>query len=482
MQVRGLRITKKFKGEFIMNKKIIIAIAVVLVLAISVGLAYPSIRSFVIRRDPVNHLMYSFDKISQETSVQTSSVMGVRLNKEESLEMGIFEFSSDEEAMFNFVNSLLENLTFVTNEAFELDTADGKLNFRGSANLDMKYAGSSMLDFEFVFEQWEWLMKSEILHSQPFLMDINEILNEAIDFSVDGVTNINIDEYIGIVTDTNTQEWKNFEKNLPIYEAYLREFIEPRLVEKGKNVIMINSDTGEEIDVVQYEIAFNMTEYYDFIAVLLREAETDVELKALAKNTAVRLLEHALETKDYEVFGITTEEVQTALDDINNEWGTKWDEGLALMIESMDDAQEMFEMPGMQVSDYAYLVSIDRKDRVRQIAIDMNLGFMSINAVATYEAFGKDVVIKSVDQFENPVDVQQFIDDPVIGTEVGAEVATNFVSNFFSSEAFTTLIADVKEKSHMLPAEEREAMVQGIDMGLMQVNMMLPMLLQQMGM
>jgi hypothetical protein len=136
-------------------------------------------------------------------------------------------------------------------------------------------------------------------------------------------------------------------------------------------------------------------------------------------------------------------------------------------------------MPEMS---YTYLISIDSSDRIRRIEADMNLGFMSMNLVSTVTAFGENVEIKSVLENENMIKVHQLIDDPIMGAEVGTEVATNFVSNFFSSEGFTTLLNDVKENSNMLPAEERDMITQSLDMMLMQIDMMLPILLQQMGM
>lgn len=157
------------------SRKIILAMAVVFILLLVVSLAAPAIKSNVIRMDPVNHLMYSVNKTSQETSVQTSSTIGMKLNKEGLLEMGIFEFSADEEAMFDFANSLLENLTFVVDESLEVNTTDGKLNFRGDSSFDMKYSGHSLLNYELVIDQWDWLIKSELMHSQPFLIDVNKI-------------------------------------------------------------------------------------------------------------------------------------------------------------------------------------------------------------------------------------------------------------------------------------------------------------------
>ena len=471
------------------SRKIILAMAVVFILLLVVSLAAPAIKSNVIRMDPVNHLMYSVNKTSQETSAQTSSTIGMKLNKEELLEMGIFEFSADEEAMFDFANSLLENLTFVVDESLEVNTTDGKLNFRGDSSFDMKYSGHSLLNYELVIDQWDWLIKSELMHSQPFLIDVNKIANKLFDYSIDGINDINVDEYISMLTDTTTQEWRAFENNLPIYKTHLRTFIEPRLVEKGEGPIVLETHEtqrsfGETIihDGIHYEISFSVKEYYDFYEVLVREAKTDEKLKALVQATAARVLDHVIETKDYEVFGLTTEEMQTALDRTDNDWDKWWNESFDQMIESFDMMQEAFIMPEMPEMSYTYLISIDSSDRIRRIEADMNLGFMSMNLVSTVTAFGENVEIKSVLENENMIKVHQLIDDPIMGAEVGTEVATNFVSNFFSSEGFTTLLNDVKENSNMLPAEERDMITQSLDMMLMQIDMMLPILLQQMGM
>ncbi|MGV8146136.1 MAG: hypothetical protein ACLKAK_06015 [Alkaliphilus sp.] len=470
------------------SRKIILAMAVVFILLLVVSLAAPAIKSFVIRMDPVNHLMYSARKTSHETSVQTSSVMGMRLNKEESLEMGMFEFSTDEEAMFNFTNSLLENLTFVVDESLEANTTDGKLNFRGDSSFDMKYSGHSLFNYELVVDQWNWLIKSELMHSQPFLIDINKIANQVFGYSLDGINEIDIDAYVSILADTSTQEWKAFKKNLPIYKTHLRTFIEPRLVEKSEGHIVVETHEtqggfGERLilDWIHYEISFDVKEYYDFHEVLVREAEEDEKLKVLVQATATKLIEHAIETKDYEVFGLTTEEMQMKLDNIENDWNSLWDEGFAQMIESFDIIQEALAMPEMPLMTYTYLISIDSSDRIRRIALDMNLGFMNVDIVTTIKGFGKDVVIKSVEEYENAIEVHQLIDDHDRAAKLGVEVATNFVSNFFSSEGFAMLLSDVKEKSNTLPAEERDMIIQSIDMGLMQIDMMLPMLLQQMG-
>ncbi|MBN4051049.1 MAG: hypothetical protein COA82_02620 [Alkaliphilus sp.] len=472
------------------SRKVILAMAVVFTLLLVVSLAAPAIKSNVIRMDPVNHLMYSFTKTSQETSVQTSSTIGMKLNKEGLLGMGIFEFSADEEAMFDFANSLLENLTFVVDEAFEINTTDGQLNFRGDTSFDMKYSGKSLLNYELVIDQWNWLLKSELMHSQPFLLDINKILNQVFDYSLDGVNEININEYKNILLDTSTQEWKDFEKSLPVYETHLRAFIEPRLVEKGEtHIVMETHNTATRFSEtiiadpgIKYEISFDLEEYYEFYAIILREAETDAELKELIRVTAIRFLEHAIETKDYELFALTTEEMQTALNKFNNEWDTSWDEAFVLILESVDMMQESTNMAGMPVVNYTYGIYIDSSDRIRRIDVDMNLGFMSMDVVVVVKAFGENVEIKSVLENENAIEVHQLIENPVMGAELGAEVATNFVSNFFSSEGFAMLLNDVKENSNMLPEEERDMITQSIDMMLMQIDMMLPMLLQQMGM
>ena len=421
--------------------------------------------------------------VHKTKSHPSSTVIGMRLNKEETLEMGIFQSSTDEEAMINFANSLLENLTLVMKETFELDIKGGNLDFKGNLNLDLKYSANSMLDFDFVFEQWNWLIKSEMIHSQPFLGNIDRIVNEATGFSLTEFTEITMKAYLNILTDTtNTQEWQDFEKNLPVYKEHLRAFIEPRLVEKGKNSITTNSADGKEIDVIRYEISFSMADYYEFYVKLLREAKKDAELKILTKNVLVKVLEQAMETKDYEIFDITTREIQTLLDHINNNWDMVWDEGFEDMLETFTDMEEMLVMSEMSAMSYVYLISIDSQNRIRQITTDMNLGFMSVSMVSTTEAFGRDVELKSIEQYGNAINVRRLINNPLMADEIGEEIATNFLANFSNSKAFIALLNDARENANMLPAEEREMMIQSINMGLMEIDNLLPMLLWQMGM
>lgn len=109
------------------------------------------------------------------------------------------------------------------------------------------------------------------------------------DYSIDGINEVNIDEYISMLTDTTTQEWRAFEKNLPIYETHLRTFIEPRLVEKGEGPIVLETHEtqrsfGETIihDGIHYETSFSVKEYYDFYEVLVREAKTASQLFLIA--------------------------------------------------------------------------------------------------------------------------------------------------------------------------------------------------------
>ncbi len=93
-----------------MNKKALIAIIVVVGVLAAGTLGFTVVKDILIKRDPVNHLLYSMTKSSYEAvDASYSGKIGV---EKDMLTESFTYFVDEPEAMAEFVSSLISEVTF----------------------------------------------------------------------------------------------------------------------------------------------------------------------------------------------------------------------------------------------------------------------------------------------------------------------------------------------------------------------------------
>lgn len=453
-----------------MKKSYIIAIVAVVLIA-AIAFAAPSIMGMFAKMDPADHLAYAFMQSNDVKATNATMEMTMSLDKDAALELGILEGSEDPEAMANYVNSILENVTV------EYDMTVASDEKQMPTYLDYKfgalYKEKELIMLDMVFEPWTFAIGSEQLYDKNFAFDIQDALEQALNEENIDMEDIDLDKYMAIILDDSDDLYKTAMDNTEAYETLIMDYLKANIValDDGTLTIDYNGKT-EDVKVSKYQLPLDMQTYMAKLQELITIYKNDTHMQALVKDRVFKVVNTFIESGDYALVGMELAEVE----EMRAELEANYDTEMAMMLDEMINVYgsadaDMAEM-GMDIT-YNMIFSIDQDNMLRGMEMDVLSGFIRMNQVVTYNAFDDDVVIGTIST-DNSVDLMALAEDEAMAMEISQEVMGNAFTNILSGEAFNTLMTDMEVNAEMLPETERAQVVEGIQ-GTLQ---MLPFLLQ----
>ncbi len=461
-----------------MNKKIMFAILGVLVVGIVALVTYPVVKDYMITKDPINHIMYSSVKTGEEKNVSATVSVKAELDEKLAVERGIFDYSSESpEDMAKFANALLKNFEILYN--LNMITDDDESVFKVDADLGMNYSGKNLINGQIKIKPWEAVIKVPEFYDKPFYIDINEAMKqEGLEFSLE---DIDIKAYLDLIQKEDDL-YKAVAENYEPYKDVIYNYLDGKVEKLDDNTATLNANGEQkEIKVTKYKINLNILEIYDLYGDLLKIAKDDEAVKALVVSRVGEFKNLVIKNKDYEKVGLTEEEFNEGMKEVEDQIVNNWDEGIENIITELKAIPSMPEMAALKNFDTSYVMAIDKDHMIRQVELGMQTEFIKMTEVVSYNAFGNDVKVNMEENNDDKVDVLKLAEDEAKAQQIVQEVISNIGSELLGGEAVATLVSDIKTESKVLPANESEEIINSIDMMLNQAQMFLPFMIQGMG-
>ena len=435
-----------------MNKKQLIAIAVVVGVIATGLIGFTVIKNIMIKGDPFNHLFYSMTQ-NQYDSVEARIEGNLEVD-ESMLQNSLAYFTADPEAMAKFVSSVLNeiNVSGDIKMAYDLKAKSIFL----SENIHLNYADKKMLSFGVGYDGEQMLLSSETFTDKMFHLTKQDTFDLIETYGGVDLSEIDFDKYIDVFDMENDPEYKAVLKNYKSYEEILRE----KLVglQKGEPMQVTLAD-GKSVKCDTITLEMTIDEMTTLYIALLNEARFDDSVKALAKTKANELLTIMLESKDYEKLGMQEADLTTAIEELNNGFDDAWDKGIDEMIRTYQEMQYELQQASVEPFKYKFVVAIDSKYNFRMVEYSTNLMGVSMNQTIYYDRFDLASDLSLEVDPSKTISIKQMADDAAYAEETATALLEESVNRFMDGEALTYFMSDLEEKASALPEAEANAIV-----------------------
>lgn len=463
------------------KNKLPIFILGALVVVIALFFALPAIKNSALTKDPVKHIMYAFMKTQQEQSVSSTLIMNGRVDDQaENVESHFENFSTNPQSLIQYINALADNFTL------RIDSnviASEENLFNGDFTAKIKYQDKNFLTLIGSINPWDVVFESPELYSKPMYVDINQVAQQ--EMAID-LNSLDILGYMNILREED-ELYKKLLDNAQPYQDIIYNFLKDR-VEKlpGGSINLYPDEKNESITVYNYKLNLSdmqMSEISDLYIQLLEQAKKDANIKALVLDRTDKIINKVIADKDYEKFGATEEEFQSATSDfrksLDEDFEKSIDDSIAGLRQMSEDvATQDIMMPEITLS-------VDKEHRVRQIRMSYAIPApdvppLMLSQIVTYNAFGSDVVIAPPLPKDglNLYELSSMAEPP---KDLFKEVGGNLTSKILSGEAIEALLKDAQDKKDILPESERDAIANGLSEGIDQIKGSISFLLMIMG-
>jgi len=433
-----------------MNKKVLIAI-VVAVAVIAVGaIGFTVVKGVIIKSNPVNYLLYSTTQNNYEAVDMSFS--GTFNIEEESLSSMLSLYSADPEAMAKFVSSMLDNVSMDGSVKWMMDNKDK--TFYLSEKASFNYADQSLFSFGGSLSNDQLRIGSETLMDKSFVMTKDELFDLIKQEGDIDLSQINYDKYIDLLDMEKDPLYKAFVKDIENYIDIARVALDPMVKGEDKEVTLSDGKTIK-CDVLELSISYEdmLRTYID----LMTEAKSDVELKALVKGKMIEALNLMITSEDYLLLQIESEEITAAIQELETNFDATWISSIDELIYVYQDMQ--YQTASLVTEPMSYSFAIDSKYNLRQVVTSVNTMGIGVYQTMTYNAYGKDVKMDEVSESDETISIMEMVNDPEYATTVGTELVDQGLTNIIEGEALSLLMADLEEKSSVLPADEQQVIV-----------------------
>ena len=452
-----------------MNKKSIIAIAVVVVCILAGGIGYPMVKNYMIKKDPVNYLLYA--STQNKSDAVDASMTGSFSMDDESLSQMTAYMSSDPEAMSSFVKGLVEELNFNGRIKFGTDLDNKKINFY--ENVGIQYGQNKLLSLELGYIDEQLFYRMPEVYNKAFVLSKSELFDLIKEEQDIDLSQISWDKYLDLLELKDDADYQAILKDKSKYEEILRLFLAD-LKANGKTDVTLDDGTVLKCDVLETDINFD--QMVDLYIQLFKTVKEDQNIKTLVKKKALEALNIVLETEDYKLMMLEESDVKDAIESVDTDFDANWNDMLDELIKTYEDIQADPTLTQSMDINYHMAFAIDKKYNVRQYKLKADANGVLIDETVTYNAYGSDVKFDETFSADEKVAVKDMILDPDYTEEIRKDVIKNGLSTFLSSEAFTTTVKDIKEKAAVLPEEESQQIIESLDYVLDNQEMIINML------
>lgn len=439
-----------------MNKKALIAILVVVGVLAAGTLGFTVVKDILIKRDPVNHLLYSMKK-SNADAVDASYSGKIGVEKDMLTESFTY-FVDEPEAMAEFVSSLISEVTFSGDIVMKADLKKKEMFLLETVNIN--YSDEPLLQMGMSLDGEQMAISSETLYDKSFVMskqDLFDMIKEKNDIDLNEV---DFDKYIDVLDMAKDPLFKKFLKESKAYEDIIRDALKD-LENEGDTTVLLKDGKEVKCDVLSLEIS--MDDMYDIYLDVAEEARDDQHLKALVEAKVLEMLNLFLESEDYALLGVAEEDVNQMIQDIESEFDTYWEDAMDEFISSFEMVQS--DLAYTMGTDFTYEVevAIDSKYRIRQMIASTDMMGITMEQKVVYNAYGDDVKTKDLALADESVNIVDLIEDPVKAEEVGLDVVDQGLTNIIEGEALSKLMADLETKSEVLSETNRQSILDLVD-------------------
>lgn len=439
-----------------MNKKVIVAIVLAIVLATTAAFAYPMIRAEMIKKDPVDYLLYASSN-SQSKALDLSYEVSVDVEGDILDQMATS--SEDPEAMKTFVSSIVSELKYTGRGKVDLDVSDGAIGLQ--QDLGLNYGENRMLSFNLGYAEGTGFISVPELYSKAFTIEKDDVLKmieeeTGIDFS-----KIDLSAYIKLLDVSEKDAYKALLDNKAPYEEALRTMLSDLKLGESKTVTTANG-TGYNCDTLIWTLDLEKL-MKDYIQ-LLNVVKDDPNAKALAKEVVLDMLNHLKDSGDYKTLEIPEEEIDEAIKEFESGIEREWDDLIDELIDVYGgiDLSEMKEVPGFEDLKYTIEFYVDKNFVIRGYQYSMNMMGVKLTYDFTINATGDAVVVEKP-SVENSIDMLAFTEDEALAEEIYNEIMGEHLPAFIKGEAVDNVLKDIEKKAAVLPKAEKDALQMQLD-------------------
>lgn len=428
-----------------MSKQIILLLAVLLILSMSVGCS----KDVKTELSPAEHITKSIVNTFNQGSFDLSADMGLNLNYDELSE----EFGSEEvsKELFELINNASISVDY------KLKTDKESRQFDYFLDYDINYKSLPLLSMEMILNNDEFGLGLTNFYDKYFVVDFETVIAQITkEEGLENFAKFDFEPYVSILMNTDSEAYKNVHKSAR-YTDIITSHLDSRLGEGISEEITYK--IGEEEfteNVLTYIYDFDFESYFSLFADVVKEAKNDDELKTYSKAILIELLDKFIETKDYELFELTEEEIIMSKELLESEFDAYYDELISVYEEGFTDLQSEMDSLGedgemaMEIYDnLEFTISINKDDIIRKLNIFLDYNGLGFNAEYIVNAIGDDVVIQSkADQYIDILKYVNFeepseINDVVELATIIKEFLLSAIDELSVGEAYSTLYKDL---------------------------------------
>lgn len=457
-----------------MNKKSIIAIAVILCVVIVGAVGFTVAKGIIIKSNPVNYLLYSATQ-NKHTAVDSSIKANFAID-ETAMADSLGYFSADPEAMAKFVTSLVNKVAISGNVVMKSDI--DKKEFYLKENLSLDYADKSMLNLGMGLTQEQLAIESKALYNKSFTMSKAELFQLIKDESGIDLSELHFNKYIDLLKMEKDPLYKALVKNYKGYEKIIRESLVN--LEKGEKVNVTLSD-GKTVKCDELKVSLTMDEILKLYIDLLNEAKTDENLKALIKSKTIEVLNLVISSEDYTLLQLEKSDIETAIEEIDTNFDIEWNKAIEELVTTYQDAQYQLNQAVVDTGSYDIKIAIDGKYNIRQISYSFDMIGIKMEQSIVYNAYDADVKTEALVAPQDSISIMTLVEDEALATEIGYDIVDQGLTNVIEGDALNQLMTDLKANSEMLPADERDSILGIVDYFFENKDMLKDMILSNLG-
>lgn len=442
------------------KKNLPILIGVILVAVALIAFGASKLLGSQITKDPVGHVLLAAMNTSKEKAMSSTMIMSGQINEADpqALET-LSSLSGDTAALAKYINALAGNfrLRMDSNTVYSEEEL-----FHADMDLKIQYGDKEFVRFLGSLSPWTFVFKSDDLYSKPFYFDLGKFTENEIGFNL---SEIDFAGYVKILSEED-ELLKKVESNSKVYEETIREFLKDKIepLPKGHKITVYEEGQEKTIDGYGYKYTGSLDSIYELYALVLEKAKSDENVKALLLDRMNKVVDKAVADKDYEKFGATEDEftsvAKEAIAELETNYESKLDEAITQIRNTASQLNSLMTSQG-EVS-YDMVLSIDKDHRLRRYDFHYAISPMILSQSITYNKFGSDVKPNIMEASAESVDLYELINQPQPPTEMIEEVADNLTENVLSGEAMEALLQDAQDKKELLPADERDALANGV--------------------
>ncbi|MBI9010690.1 MAG: BMP family ABC transporter substrate-binding protein [Clostridiales bacterium] len=429
-----------------MSKKIILLLAVIFILSMTVGCS----KEVKTELSPAEHVTESITNTFNKGSFDLSADMNFNLNYDElSKEFGAEEISKE---LFELINNASLSVDY------KLKTDKKARSFDYFIDYDINYKSMPLLSMEMILNNDEFGFGLTNFYDKYFVVDFEAIMTQITkEEGLENLAKVDFEPYMAILMNTESEAYKTVYESTR-YTDIVTSHLESRLNEGISEEITYKIGEEEFSEkALTYVYDFDFESYFNLLADIVKEAKTDDELKAYAKELLNELLDKFIETKDYVLFEMTEEEVLMTKEMLENEFDVYYDELISVYEEAFTEIQNEMDYLGedgemvMDIYDNLEIsISINKDGLIRKCNMSLDYNGVGFNAEYIVNAIGDEVVIES--KAAQYVDVLKFINfentSEINNVEEFATIIKEFllsaIDELSEGEAYTTLYEDLK--------------------------------------